>query len=126
MTIKTWNTSVSVFCRIIFGGYDETTAFTGPSIYRLDDVDHFLFILNCPVDLVVVTCSQIYHNMLIPEEKHGSAGIVQLVPNKENEFNIKHIKFLHKIQTYILLKSGTWVMSTKYMTAKFFTFSAIW
>lgn len=48
----------------------------------LDDVDKLLFVFHGPVDLVVVTSAKVNHNVLVPEEEHARARIVQLVPGE--------------------------------------------
>jgi hypothetical protein len=49
------------------------------SIHRLNDINHLLFILQCPVDLVIIPRPQINHHMFIAEEEHHRTGIVKLV-----------------------------------------------
>jgi hypothetical protein len=46
---------------------------------NLDNVDHLLSVTHCPVDLVVVSGSQINHHVLVAEEKHDRTRIIQLV-----------------------------------------------
>ena len=47
--------------------------------YHLNQVYHFLLIIQSPVNLIVVTCSQIDHNMFITEEEHHSTWIIQFI-----------------------------------------------
>lgn len=72
-------TLVSVLGRVVLGRDYQTTALTGTSIHRFHNVDHLLLVLQWPVDLVVVTRAQIDHNVLVAEEEHHRARIVQLV-----------------------------------------------
>ena len=38
-----------------------------------------MFVLQNPVELVIVTRSEIAHHVLIPEEKHNGDGVVEFV-----------------------------------------------
>ena len=75
---------VSIFCRVIFRRDDQTAtlscaAIDGFYIINHDDVinlknltnnvDKLLLVLNGPVDFVVVTRTQIDHNVLVSKEK---------------------------------------------------------
>ena len=62
-----------------FGADHQTTALLGALVYRLDDVDQFLLVLEHPVQLVVVSRAKIAHHMLIAVEEHNSHPIVELV-----------------------------------------------
>lgn len=84
---------VSVLCGIVFGGDYKTSAFPGATIDRLHDVNHFLFVLQRPVDLVVVAGAQIYHYVLVPEEEHYRTGIVQLV----HFIEVGHLCYIYQI-----------------------------
>lgn len=70
---------VSVFCGIILWRHYKTSALSCASIDCLNNVYELLHILHCPVDFVVVTCSQVNHDMFITVEEHARAGVVQLV-----------------------------------------------
>ena len=76
---RTCLTLVLVLCRVILGRNDQTTTLTSATENGLDNVDQLLFALQCPVDLVVVSCAQIHHDVLVAEEEHGRARVVQLV-----------------------------------------------
>jgi hypothetical protein len=38
-----------------------------------------LLVFHCPIDLIVVSCAQIDHDVLVAEEEHDGTRIVQLV-----------------------------------------------
>jgi hypothetical protein len=52
-----------------------------------------LLVLHGPVDLVVVACAQIDHDVLVAEEEHDGAGIVQLVHLVE----VRHLGDVHQV-----------------------------
>ena len=70
---------VSVFGGIIFGRDHQTSPLPGPPVYSLHNVHQLLFVLHGPVNLVVVPRAQVDHDVFVPEEEHGGAGVVQLV-----------------------------------------------
>lgn len=70
---------VPVSGRIILGTDDQTTSLLGTSIHRFKNVNELLLILKNPFDLVVVTGSQIDHHVLVSEEEHEGARVIQLV-----------------------------------------------
>ena len=37
----------------------------------------------CPVDLVIVTCAKINHDVLVPKEEHACARVVELIHSIE-------------------------------------------
>lgn len=59
-------TSVSVLGGVVLGRHHQAPALAGSSVNSFYDVNHLLFILHGPVDLVVVTCAQIDHDVLVP------------------------------------------------------------
>lgn len=69
---------VSVSGRVVFGTDDQTTAFLGALVDSLGNVDELLLVFENPVDLVVVSGSAVDHDVLVAEEEHDGAGIVQL------------------------------------------------
>lgn len=77
------NKLISIFSGIIFRGDNQTSTFPRPPIHCLNDVNHFLFVFQSPVYLVVVSSAQIYHDVLIPKEEHHCTWIVQLIPVKK-------------------------------------------
>lgn len=44
------------------------------------DVNHLLLVFRGSVDLAFVASTQINHDILVPEEKHDSVRIVQVIP----------------------------------------------
>ena len=70
---------ISVFGGIIFGRNHQTSSLPRPPVYSLHNVHQLLFVLHGPVDLVVVPRAQVNHDVFVPEEEHGGAGVVQLV-----------------------------------------------
>ena len=57
----------------------QTPALLRTSIDSLDDIDEFLLILQHPVQLVVVSRTEIAHHVFVAEEEHQSHGIPELV-----------------------------------------------
>jgi hypothetical protein len=76
---------IAIFCGIIFGRYHQTSTFSRASVYCLDNINHLLLILQCPVYFIVVASAQIDHDVLISEEEHDCARIVQLVPAEDDD-----------------------------------------
>lgn len=108
--VFSWIYLIAILCWIIFWWHHKTSAFSCTSINRLYNVNHFLFVFQGPVDFVVVTRAQINHDVFVAEEEHAGARVVQLVPEDEN---IRMMEIQEEsADTYILLKSGTAVMST--------------
>jgi len=70
---------VSVFGGVVLGRDNQTSALPRTTVDGLHNVDQLLFILHGPVDFVVVSSSQIDHDVLVPKEEHYSTGVVQLV-----------------------------------------------
>ena len=62
--------SISVFCRIILWRHHQTSSFSCSSVNSFNNVYHLLLVLHRPVDLVVVTSSQINHDVFVPEKEH--------------------------------------------------------
>jgi len=60
------------------GTDDETAALLGAAVDGLDDVDELLLVLEDPVELVVVAGAEIAHDVLVAEEEHDGARVVQL------------------------------------------------
>lgn len=58
---------------------DQTTTLLGALVDGLDDVDQLLLVLQNPVQLVVVTGSEITHHMFIAIKVHDRHWIVELV-----------------------------------------------
>ncbi|PWA34507.1 hypothetical protein CTI12_AA618410 [Artemisia annua] len=89
---------IMVLVGVIFGSNDQITTLPSSTVDCFKNVDELLFVLHFLVDLVVFTSTKINHDMFVPEEEHDSRWVES---------------------SNIVLKSGTPVMSTKYMTTKF-------
>lgn len=73
---------VAVLCGVVFRRDDQTAALASTSVHRLDDVNHFLLVLQWPVDFVIVSRPQIDHDVFVAEEEHDCARVVQFIPGK--------------------------------------------
>ena len=94
---------VAVFRRVVFRRNDKPAAFPRASIDGLNDVNHLEFVVKRPIDLIVVARAEIDHYVLVPEEKHDSTGVVELVHGVEiGHFrDVDHInrsKILHVLR----------------------------
>jgi hypothetical protein len=70
---------VSVSGRVILGTHDQTSTLLCTSVDGLDDINQLLLILQDPVQLVIVSRSEITHHVFVAEEEHDGHGIVELV-----------------------------------------------
>lgn len=68
---------------VVLGADDQTPALLRAAVHRLDDVDELLLVLENPVELVVVAGAEIAHHVLVAEEEHDGAGVVELVHGVE-------------------------------------------
>lgn len=68
---------------LTLGTDDQTTTLLRALIDGLDDVDQLLLVLQYPIQLVVVTRSEITHHVLIAVEEHDRHRIVELVHGVE-------------------------------------------
>ena len=84
---------VSIFRGIIFWRHDQTSSFPRPPVHSLYNINEFLHILHCPVNLIVVTRSQINHNVLISVEEHTSAWIIQFI----HFIEVRHVWYVHQV-----------------------------
>ena len=50
-----------------------------PPVHSLHYIHHLLRVLQGPVDLVVVACAKINHDVLVAVEEHEGARVIQLV-----------------------------------------------
>lgn len=82
-----------VFGGIVLGCDHETSSLACTPVHRLYDVNEFLLVCHGPVDLVIVTRPKIDHDVLVSEEKHNRARIVQLVHRVE----IRHLRNVDKV-----------------------------
>ena len=72
--------SVSILGRVVLGRDDEATTLPRAAVDGLDDVDDLLFIRYGPVDLVVVACAKIDHDVLrAHDSKHECERSVRAV-----------------------------------------------
>ncbi|CAN7949868.1 unnamed protein product, partial [Ixodes pacificus] len=85
--------SVAVLCRVVLGGDDQTSALARPPVHGLYDVHHLLLVLQGPVDLVVVARAQVDHDVLVAEEEHDRAWVVQFVHLVE----VRHLRDVHQV-----------------------------
>ncbi len=69
---------VSVARRVILGTDDQTASLLGSPVDGLDDVYQLLLILEDPVELVIVSGTEIDHHVFISKEEHDCAGVVEL------------------------------------------------
>lgn len=58
---------------------DQATTLLGATVDGFNDIDQLLLILEDPVELIVVTGSEITHHMLVSKEEHESDWVVELV-----------------------------------------------
>ena len=65
------------------GTDNQTTALLCALVDSLDNIDQLLFVLQDPVQLVVVTSSEITHHMLVSVEEHDCHPVVKLVHGAE-------------------------------------------
>lgn len=109
-------TSISVFCRIILWRHHQTSSFSRSSVHRFNYVYHLLLVLHRPVDLVVVTGAQINHDVFVPETQASTTWGSDTKPSTtvSGAFYLKkNMTVQGSYSSYILLKSGTSVMSTR-------------
>lgn len=71
--------SIPVEIECTFGADHQTTALLGALVYRLNDVDQLLLVLQHPVQLVVVSCAEIAHHMLVAVEEHDRHPVVKFI-----------------------------------------------
>lgn len=64
---------------LTFGADHQTTALLCTLVYRLDDVNQLLLVLQDPVQLVIVSCTEVAHHVLVAVEEHDRHPVVKLV-----------------------------------------------
>ena len=85
----------------------ETSTLLGAAVDCLDNVDEFLLILKHPIQLVVVTSSEIAHDVLIAEEEHDGAGVVEFCFTRQRCCLLSNKRFARRlIRTIHLVKVG--------------------
>jgi len=70
---------VSVSGGVILWADNQTTTLLCTSVDGLNDIDQLLLVFQNPVQLIVVSRTEIAHHMLVSEEEHEGDGIVELV-----------------------------------------------
>jgi len=50
----------------------------GP-VHNVDDVDELLLVIHGPVDFIVVASAKVNLDLLVAEEEHDGAGVIQLI-----------------------------------------------
>lgn len=78
-SLATTAISITVLGRVILGCNHKTSSLARSSVHCFDYIYKLLLVVENPVDLVVVSCSQVDHDMLVPEKEHHRTRIVQLV-----------------------------------------------
>lgn len=91
--------SVAVLRTVVLRRYDQSSSFPCSAINSFDYVNHLLLVVEGPIDLVIVTGAQVHHDVLVPEEEHHSAGIVQLV----HGVKVWHFRDIDQVDTTIVL-----------------------
>jgi hypothetical protein len=61
--------SVSVSCAVILGADHQTSTLLCSPVNGFNNVDELLLVLQHPVELVVVTSSEIAHHVLVAKEE---------------------------------------------------------
>lgn len=61
----------------------QPSSLSSSTVHNLNNVNELLLIIHGPVDFVVVSSAQINHDVLVAEEKHDSAWVIQLVHGVE-------------------------------------------
>lgn len=70
---------VSVSSRVVLRTNNQTSSLLSSSVDGLNNINQLLFILQHPIQLVVITSSEITHHVLVAEEEHDGHGIVKFV-----------------------------------------------
>lgn len=84
---------VSVLGRVVLGRDDKAPALARAPVDGLNDVDHLMFVVERPVDLVVVARAQVDHDVLVAEEEHDGARVIELVHRVE----VRHLRDVHHV-----------------------------
>lgn len=91
-----------------FWGDDQPAPLAGSSVDHLHNVDEFLLVRHRPVDLVIVSRAQVNHDVLVAEEEHDRAGVVELVHRIEGwHLHRRARDLVTPKKKYIALKAGT-------------------
>ena len=71
--------SIFVLCRVVLRGDDKTLTFTCASIDDFEYVNQLLFIIQSPYHFIVVSSSEVDHDVSVSEEEHDRACVIQFV-----------------------------------------------
>ena len=75
--------SIFVLRRVVLRGDDKTLSFTRSSVHNLQYVYQLLLVIQSPNHLIIVSGSEVYHDVSISEEEHDRARIIQFVHRVE-------------------------------------------
>lgn len=112
---------ITIFGGVILRGDDQTPPLSRSSIHSFHNVDELLLVFQSPIDLVVISRTEIDHNMFIAEEKHYRARVIQLVHSVEiwHLWNINKIynskildRLSHRSKNFIHLKTDHETLAT--------------
>lgn len=84
---------------------NQTLAFSRTSVHSLQNVNHLLFIIECPIHLIIVSSPKVHHYMSIPEEKHCRTRVIQLIHCAKIRHllyvnQVNHCKILHLFRAF--------------------------
>ena len=85
MTLKAYalatenHPSIPVSSRVILRTNNQTPSLLRTAVNRLNDVDELLLVFENPIQLVVVAGAEIAHHVLVAEEEHHGACVVEFV-----------------------------------------------
>lgn len=65
---------------------NQTTTLLRTTIDRLNNIDQFLFVLQNPVQLIVVTGAEIAHHVLVAKEEHQGDRIIKLFGTSQRDY----------------------------------------
>ena len=91
--------SIFVLRRVVLRRDDKTLSFTRSSVHNLQYVYQLLLVIQSPNHLIIVSSSEVYHDVSISEEEHDCARIIQFVHCVEvghlrDVNDVEHGKFL--------------------------------
>lgn len=72
---------------ITLGTNNQPPPLLCPTIYRFNDINQLLLILQHPVQLIIVARAEIAHHMLIAKKEHERHRVVELI----HLFKIRHL-----------------------------------
>jgi hypothetical protein len=71
--------SITVSCRIVLRADYKTPSFLRAFVDSFDDIDKLLFVLQNPVELVVISGTEITHHVFVSEEEHYGHRVIEFV-----------------------------------------------